>query len=351
MPPKLLYYRLRILGAVSLIWLLFSIVFYYNLFPGNDLGVHVSLFQFTLIFYIIGLSITAILIFYLKPAFHHQPVWLSVLVKLMITLVLFVFIAFILLLIYFVFLYHGNFNHFLHSFFTKIVRTETFNIFMVDMGVMTLISIILLEVIDKYGPGLFWSLLVGEYHRPVVQNRIFIFLDMNASTSIAEQLGHEKYFRMLNDFFHVITLSVLANDGDIYQYVGDELVVTWPNTLENKIKSLKFIRNAFYLVQRRSKYYQKRYGVLPEFKAGVHAGEVTAGLIGMIKRDLIYCGDTVNTTARIRSMCGELNEFFILSEDFMHDFSPPFGYEIVVIGKLELKGRNEPAKLYSLKFE
>ena len=91
--------------------------------------------------------------------------------------------------------------------------------------------------------------------------------------------------------------------------------------------------------------------MLPQFKAGVHVSEITAGLLGMIIRDLIYCGDTVNTTARIRSMCLELNEPFILSEDFMQGFSTPFGYEIAEIGKMELKGRHEPAKLYSLKFE
>ncbi len=50
-------------------------------------------------------------------------------------------------------------------------------------------------------------------------------------------------------------------------------------------------------------------------------------------------------------MCHELNELFVLSEDFMHDFHQPHGYEINEIGKMELKGRHEPAKLYSLKFE
>ena len=41
---------------------------------------------------------------------------------------------------------------------------------------------------------------------------------------------------MLRDFFNDITIPVLANDGEIYQYVGDEVLVTWPNTAENKDK-------------------------------------------------------------------------------------------------------------------
>src|SRR5690606_20996364 len=127
-----------------------------------------------------------------------------------------------------------------------------------------------------------------------IENRIFIFLDINESTSIAEHLGHEKYFRMLRNFFSDITIPVLANDGEIYQYVGDEIVISWLNTPDNKIKSLKFIRNTFYLLERLRIRYEKRYGTQPTFKAGVHAGEVTAGFIGLIKKDLVYCGDTMN---------------------------------------------------------
>jgi adenylate cyclase len=352
MPRKLLLYRLRTLLVISLIWVLFSMVFYFNLIrQGNDLGVHVSLYQFSFAFGIIGVLITAILIFFLKPAFYHQPAWFSIILKLVITFLLFFVIAFLLLMIYFFVHYTKDLHHYLHSFSTKLVYTNTFVSFMIDMGLMTLISIVLLEVTDKYGPGMFWLMLSGEYSRPKIENRIFIFLDINESTSIAEALGHEKYFRMIRDFFSDITIPVLANDGEIYQYVGDEVLVTWPNTPENKIKSLKFIRNTFYLMARLSKRYQKKYNHAPKFKAGIHAGEVTAGFVGLIKKELIYSGDTMNTTARIRSMCNDLNESYMVSEDFMSNFEQPHGYQIEKIGTMELKGRTEPIKLFALKFE
>jgi adenylate cyclase len=352
MPRKLLLYRLRTLVVISLIWVLFSIVFYFNLIrQGNDLGVRVSLYQFAFTFGIIGFIISGLLIFYLKPAFYHQPAWFAIIMKLVIAFMLFFVIAFVLLMIYFFAYYTKDLSTYFHSFFTKLAYTNTFASFIIDMGVMTLVSIIFLEVTDKYGPGMFWLMLSGEYHKPKIENRIFIFLDINESTSIAENLGHEKYFRMLRDFFNDITIPVLANDGEIYQYVGDEVVVTWPNTPENKIKSLKFIRNTYYLLERLGKRYQKKYDHQPKFKAGVHAGEITAGFVGQIKRELIYSGDTMNTAARIRSMCNELNESFILSEDFMLDFSQPYGYDISKIGTMELRGRSEPVKLFSLKLE
>jgi adenylate cyclase len=318
---------------------------------GNDLGVRVSLFEFAFTFGIIGLIITSILIFFLKPAFNNQPVWLAIVIKLAITLGLFFAIGFVLLMIYFFIHYTKDLQHYFHSFSTKLVYTNTFVSFIIDMGLMTVLSIIVLEVTDKYGPGMFWSMLSGKYHKPKIEDRIFVFLDINESTTIAEQLGHEKYFRMLKYFFNDITMPVLANDGEIYQYAGDEVLISWLNTPENKLKCLKFIRNSFFLMERLGSKYEKRFGKQPKFKTGAHAGEVTAGFIGLIKRELIYCGDTMNTTARIRSMCNELNESFILSEDFMKDFEPPSNYEISKIGSTELKGKDEPIKLFSLKFD
>ena len=81
----------------------------------------------------------------------------------------------------------------------------------------------------------------------------------------------------------------------------------------------------------------------------MHAGEVTAGFVGQIKKELIYSGDTMNTTARIRSMCNDLNESFILSEDFMSDFDPPHGYQIDKIGTMELKGKDRTNKIVFFK--
>ena len=352
MPRKLFLYRLRTLFAISGIWLLSGFVFYENLFQvKNDLGVEINFFQFSITFGIIGLIITAALIFFLKPAFNHYPVWVSSLIKLGLTLLIFIIIILILSLIYFFLAYWSTFENFTTSFLKKIVQTQTFTTFVIDMGLMTMFSIVLLEVTDKYGPGMFWSMLIGEYHNPKKENRIFIFLDINESTTIAEELGHGQYFLMLRRFFSDITMPVLANDGDIYQYVGDEIVVTWKNTPENKLKSLKFIRNTYFLIERFSKTYEERFGYVPRFKAGVHAGEVTAGFVGVLKRELIYTGDTMNTAARIRSMCHDLNESFVISEDFMQDFEIPVNYTIEEKGTLEVKGKQEPVKVFAMNFD
>jgi adenylate cyclase len=91
--------------------------------------------------------------------------------------------------------------------------------------------------------------------------------------------------------------------------------------------------------------------VAPTFKAGIHAGYVTAGYIGIIKKDLAFSGDTLNTAARIRSKCHELNSSFVLSNEFLEGLENYNDYNIREIGEMELKGRKEKEKLYSLSFE
>ncbi len=228
--------------------------------------------------------------------------------------------------------------------------TPSFMMFMIDLGLLSFISIILLEITDKYGPGGFTNLIRGRYNKPKIENRIFLFLDINDSTTIAEKMGHKKYFAWLKEFFADITEPILANGGEIYQYVGDEIVLSWKNNSENKLSCLKFVRQAYFILKRKEKKYISRFGVAPTFKAGIHAGEVTAGYIGIIKKDLVYSGDTLNTAARIRGKCHDLNHDFIFSGDFLGDFKLPASYDVTELGETVFKGRHEKEKLFAIGF-
>ncbi len=349
---RIVYYKLQVLINITIIWVIFAFLFLYNIvFIELDFKNHNSLFLFSLAFAIVGFIVSASLVFYLKNAFRDYPLWLSVLIKLVLTFFLFVAVAFAMLAVYFVFSVHKTFDQFVDTFYKEVFLTRAFLIFMIDLGIMTLLTILIIEVIDKYGPGGFWGMMRGKYNKPKIENRIFIFLDINNATTIAEQLGHTKYFRLLREFFADITIPILANGGEIYQYVGDEVVLSWKNTPLNKIRCLKFIRHAYFLLKRKEKRYIKRFGVAPSFKTGMHAGEVTAGVIGIVKKDLVYSGDTLNTTARIRSKCHELNHPFVLSGDFLYEFHTPHSYQITEIGEMEFKGRAEKEKLYALSFD
>lgn len=216
---------------------------------------------------------------------------------------------------------------------------------------IVLITIIALLVNDKYGPGIFASFLLGKYFHPKREERVFMFLDLRGSTSAAEQLGEEKYFSFLKEVYRDSTPAILKALGEIYQYVGDEIVISWKK--EIGIKNANAIE-CFFGIQacflEKSSYYKEKYrGIMPEFKAGLHCGSVMAGEIGILKRDIVYSGDVLNTTARIQAKCNELKVNILLSEYLIKTMDKmPDHIQPREVGRIALRGKREPLLLFTL---
>jgi adenylate cyclase len=220
---------------------------------------------------------------------------------------------------------------------------------MVFWMLIVLLTIWTINVNEKYGPGVLFKLIMGRYHRPREETRIFMFVDIKSSTMIAEKLGHIRFFELINDFFHDITNPILNASGEIYQYVGDEVVISW--SLEKGTRNSNCIR-CFYsmreAVQKQSKRYKENYGFVPEFKAGLHYGVVTVGEIGVIKRDIIYSGDVLNTASRIQAMCNKFRVKILLSKHLLDQLNlPPHEYSSKRMGNIELKGKKKKVELYT----
>ncbi|MFT6816101.1 MAG: adenylate cyclase [Sphingobacteriales bacterium] len=213
-------------------------------------------------------------------------------------------------------------------------------------GTVTLFTLFLLQVNDKFGPGILLKFLAGNYHQPKKEERIFMFMDMRSSTSIAEKIGNEKYFNLLSDLFSDITDPILNNEGEIYQYVGDEIVISW--SIKKGIRNANCLR-CFTEIQKKltdlGPIYEKKYEVIPEFKAGLHYGLVMAGEIGVIKKDIIYSGDVLNTTARIQEQCNEYSVDILISKETFDLISDTDGYKLIPLGSIELRGKERKIDL------
>jgi|TARA_R100000750_G_scaffold62907_1_gene58959 adenylate cyclase len=208
---------------------------------------------------------------------------------------------------------------------------------------IVLITLIVLMVNDKYGPGVFPDYLIGRYFRPKHERRIFMFADIKNATGIAESLGEEKYFNFLKDFFRHIAPAIVQTRGEVYQYVGDEVVVSWK--MKWGLKRGNAIQ-CYYSMKKIIKYkapkYLKKYGVVPEFKVGLHYGTVMVGEIGQIKRDIAFSGDVLNTTSRIQAMCNELDVEILASKPFADiAYKLPKGVTKKELGKEKLRGKSE----------
>lgn len=230
-----------------------------------------------------------------------------------------------------------------------LVLNPTLITYFILWGAIILFTLFLLQVNDKFGPGILLKFLAGNYHHPKKEERIFMFMDMRSSTTIAEQIGNEKYFNLLNELFSDITDTILNNEGEIYQYVGDEIVISWSikkgtrkanclhcfTQIQEKLADLKPI-------------YEKKYKVMPEFKAGLHHGSVMAGEVGVIKKDIIYSGDVLNTAARIQEQCNHYSVDFLISKETFDLISDTDEYKLVPLGSIELRGKKRKIDLNTL---
>ncbi len=216
--------------------------------------------------------------------------------------------------------------------------------------VLVLLTLIVLLINDKYGPGVFRAFLLGKYFRPKREERIFMFLDLRASTTIAERLGEERYFRFLRDIFEHVTPSILYAKGEIYQYVGDEIIVSWK--MSKGLENSNCIR-CFFDIQRalsqKIPYYKEHYNIEPEFKAGLHYGHVMVGELGIVKRDIAFSGDVLNTTSRIQNECNQFGVDILLSQYLLEKLTlPPDAFTPRKIGDLLLRGKQQRMVLYTI---
>ncbi|MEM6377079.1 MAG: adenylate/guanylate cyclase domain-containing protein [Bacteroidota bacterium] len=211
------------------------------------------------------------------------------------------------------------------------------------------LTVITLLVNDKYGPGVFRKFLLGHYFDPKREERIFMFLDLRSSTTIAEELGEERYFSFLREVFKFATPAILQNKGEIYQYVGDEVVISWET---EKGRKNAYCIQCYFDIQEalndKESYFKEHYGHHPEFKAGIHYGHVMAGEIGIVKREIAFSGDVLNTAARIQAKCNELGFNILASKAIIDLLGSLDEFEPEEVGAIELRGKKEVVTLYTV---
>ena len=216
---------------------------------------------------------------------------------------------------------------------------------------IVLLTLVVLMVNDRFGPGVFPDYLMGKYFLPKKERRIFMFADIRDATTIAEGLGEARYFNLLKDFFRDIAPAVLHTYGEVYQYVGDEVVISWK--MKRGLKNANSLR-CFYLMQEliagKAEKYTEKYDLVPEFKVGYHCGSVMSGELGLIKRDIAFSGDVLNTAARIQGQCNAMGVDILASKEFVQlNTTLPEGLETVDLGAHPLKGKAESIGLVTFR--
>ncbi len=205
------------------------------------------------------------------------------------------------------------------------------------------------QMTNKFGPGIILPMLLGKYRRPREEERIFMFIDLKSSTHYAELLGHLKYSEMIQNCFHDVNKVLPKYFAEVYQYVGDEVVLTWLKQEGLRNNNCINFYFAFYdLLQKNKSIYENKFGLLPQFKASAHVGMITVAEVGNIKREIAYHGDTINIAARLQAMCNIYNKNFLISESLKESLFTNTDIKIEFVDETILKGKTEKSKIYSV---
>ncbi len=232
-----------------------------------------------------------------------------------------------------------------HEFYTR----QFFEFLAVTL-VLEMCMSVYLTLNRKLGKNSLWNLITGKYHQAQRQERVFLFLDIKNSTAIAESMGELKFSEFLQDFYYDISDPIDRQGGEVYQYVGDEVVISWK--IQEGFKHnhcVKAFLDAQAKITKFAAYYRDTYGIVPEFKGSLHAGAVIAAEVGKIKSEIAYHGDVLNTASRMLDLCRELKQDLLLSEKVTLGLPPTELFHPVDLGDYNLRGKNQSVRLYGIK--
>jgi adenylate cyclase len=153
----------------------------------------------------------------------------------------------------------------------------------------------------------------------------------------------------LNDFFRDVADAALECEAEIHKYVGDEAILTWPSDRalkEGDALACPFIALDF--IAANGEKYRQRYGVVPEFRASLHYGEIVAGEIGDVRREIAYVGDTLNVAARLLDAAKSLGHDVLVSADLLARSALPAGVIAEPLPTLAVRGREAPLEIAAL---
>ncbi|MBM3555283.1 MAG: adenylate/guanylate cyclase domain-containing protein [Alphaproteobacteria bacterium] len=204
------------------------------------------------------------------------------------------------------------------------------------------------EVNSALGGRVLRDLVSGRYHRPRIERRLILFVDLVGSTMAAERVGPTRFLDYLAEFMADFADPVMATRGEIHKYVGDEVIVTWPAEDASASRAIACVFEFADRLRARGDAYVTAFGLAPAFRAGLHVGDLVVGEIGVWRREIAFLGDAMNVAARLVDTARAEAASFVASSEAVADIALPVGVIARPLGKQALRGRTTEIEVVAL---
>ena len=213
---------------------------------------------------------------------------------------------------------------------------------------ITVITVLVLRVISFLGARNILYLLIGRYQRPVFEKRIFLFIDLKDSTSITESLGPKRAREFISRFLFDISKPITDRRGDIYKFMGDGVIAIWHwDDALTRTNVIAAVVDAASALKNRAAAYEREFDRVPEFRAGIHGGEVIVSEQGDLRRAIEFNGDNINIAARMEQKAKDHNLLVVISETIARELEAR-DIALKLVGEEQVKGISKPIGLFTL---
>lgn len=213
---------------------------------------------------------------------------------------------------------------------------------------VSVVAIMILRVIGYHGARNLFYLMTGKYFRPVIERRIFLFLDLVSSTELVERLGPIETRLMIGKFFFDISTPITNWGGEVYRFTGDGAIIVWHWDEgirgDNVIHAIDAIDS---VVHQSANYYLNRFGQIPEYRMGLHGGDIVVSEEGDTRRSIGFYGDTIHIAARLERRAKELRKYCLLSGQLAEQLLESQS-RLELVTTEEVRGISKPIDIYEL---
>ncbi len=178
------------------------------------------------------------------------------------------------------------------------------------------------------------------------RNISVLFADAVGHTEIAEQLGEEKTYELMQGCFARMQRAVELYGGSVNQYTGDGVLALFGAPLAREHSTRRAVAAALAMQKTLQDYADEVHATHPiqcSYRIGINTGPVVLGSISdKLDLDLAAVGDTVNLAARIQTLaepgtvCVSENTYRRVQEYF----------EFECLGERMVKGKATPIQVY-----
>jgi len=210
-------------------------------------------------------------------------------------------------------------------------------------------AIFVLQMIHLVGERTLLDIVFSRYHRSRTEERFFLFVDIAGSTPLAERIGPSAVHRFLGEVFRLASEPIDDHRGEVYQYVGDEMVITWTAAAgRDRARPLACFFAIEQALDRAAPAFEREFGAVPRLRAALHAGSVISGEVGGSRRAIVYHGDVMNTASRIEQATRDLERKFLVSGDALARLEDLEGFALDDLGLQQLRGRAAAMRVYAV---